>query len=43
LPPLTFVFPASDTFGLVNLEAMACGVPVAAFPVNCLIDVIQTA
>lgn len=28
------VFPSlTDTFGLVNLEAMACGVPVAAFPV----------
>jgi glycosyltransferase involved in cell wall biosynthesis len=29
-----FVFPSlTDTFGLVMLEAMACGVPVAAFPV----------
>ena len=28
------VFPSrTDTFGLVNLEALACGVPVAAFPV----------
>jgi len=30
-----FVFPSlSDTFGLVILEALACGVPVAAFPVT---------
>lgn len=29
------VFPSlTDTFGLVLLEAMACGVPVAAFPVS---------
>ena len=29
-----FVFPSlTDTFGLVMLEALACGVPVAAFPV----------
>jgi glycosyltransferase involved in cell wall biosynthesis len=29
-----FVFPSrTDTFGLVNLEALACGLPVAAFPV----------
>ena len=36
------VFPSvTDTFGLVNLESMACGVPVAAFPVPGPIDVIQ--
>lgn len=37
-----FVFPSkTDTFGLVLLEAMACGVPVAAFPVTGPKDVIQ--
>ncbi len=36
------VFPSrTDTFGLVNLEAMACGVPVAAFPVPGPRDVIR--
>lgn len=36
------VFPSlTDTFGLVNLEAMACGVPVAAFPVTGPVDVIR--
>lgn len=36
------VFPSlTDTFGLVNLESMACGVPVAAFPVAGPIDVIE--
>jgi glycosyltransferase involved in cell wall biosynthesis len=36
-----FVFPSlTDTFGLVMLEALACGVPVAAFPVPGPQDVI---
>jgi glycosyltransferase involved in cell wall biosynthesis len=36
------VFPSlTDTFGLVNLEAMACGVPVAAFPITGPIDVVE--
>ena len=37
-----FVFPSlTDTFGLVLLEAMACGVPVAAFPVTGPLDVVE--
>lgn len=37
-----FVFPSlTDTYGLVLLEALACGVPVAAFPVTGPRDVIQ--
>jgi glycosyltransferase involved in cell wall biosynthesis len=37
-----FVFPSlTDTFGLVMLEAMACGTPVAAFPVPSPIDVVR--
>jgi glycosyltransferase involved in cell wall biosynthesis len=37
-----FVFPSrTDTFGLVMLEALACGVPVAAFPVQGPRDVLE--
>ena len=36
-----FVFPSrTDTFGLVLLEALACGLPVAAYPVQGPLDVI---
>lgn len=36
-----FVFPSkTDTFGLVIIEAMACGTPVAAYPVTGPIDIV---
>ncbi len=36
-----FVFPSlTDTYGLVMLEAMACGMPVAAYPVAGPLDVV---
>ena len=36
-----FVFPSlTDTFGLVIIEALACGVPVAAFPVHGPLDIV---
>ncbi len=39
-----FVFPSlTDTFGLVLIEALACGVPVAAYPVAGPLDVISDA
>jgi glycosyltransferase involved in cell wall biosynthesis len=38
-----FVFPSrTDTFGLVMLEAMASGVPVAAYPVTGPLDVVRS-
>jgi glycosyltransferase involved in cell wall biosynthesis len=36
-----FVFPSrTDTFGLVMIEALACGTPVAAFPVTGPVDIV---
>ena len=37
-----FVFPSkTDTYGIVMIESLACGTPVAAYPVTGPIDVIQ--
>jgi glycosyltransferase involved in cell wall biosynthesis len=37
-----FVFPSkTDTFGVVNIEALACGTPVAAYPVTGPKDIIE--
>lgn len=37
-----FVFPSkTDTFGLVMIEALACGTPVAAYPVPGPLDIIE--
>lgn len=38
-----FVFPSkTDTFGLVMIEALACGTPVAAFPVPGPLDILES-
>ena len=37
-----YVFPSRyDTFGITNLEALACGLPIAAFPVMGPADIIE--
>lgn len=39
-----FVFPSrTDTFGLVNVEALACGTPVAAYPVRGPLEIMANA
>ena len=39
-----FVFPSrTDTFGLVNVEALACGAPVAAYPVRGPLEILDGA
>ncbi|MEO1220035.1 MAG: glycosyltransferase, partial [Pseudomonadota bacterium] len=39
-----FVFPSkTDTFGLVMIEALACGTPVAAYPVPGPLDIVEEA
>lgn len=36
-----FIFPSlTDTFGLVMIEALACGVPIAGFPVQGPLDIV---
>ncbi|SCW36619.1 Glycosyltransferase involved in cell wall bisynthesis [Sphingobium faniae] len=38
-----FVFPSrTDTFGLVMIEALACGTPVAAYPVSGPVDIVTS-
>lgn len=39
-----FVFPSrTDTFGLVNVEALACGIPIAAYPVRGPLEILDGA